>query len=302
MKVSTKLWAGYGLLLLLLGSLLVYHIRIIGDLAEAQHRVTAVSVRLSVNSAAQLYRLDRLWDAGQKFRALEDSGYAELYHRVAGEIDSALAVLDTLSRDAAERSRVQELVGEWEDFRGPGDAPAVPPAEELTAGRDRLKNAVIDVSEAARSTMLAEVDRARRDVERARRSAWIVGGAALLAGLSIILLIIRSISGSLAHLSEATREVAEGRFGHRLGGTHDEEFRVLAENFNRMARRLEEVDELKRDFISGISHDLKSPLASIKEAMRVLLDGIPGPLNGRQERLLRLGLASGDRLSAMISD
>ena len=302
MKVSTKLWAGYGLLLLLLGSLLVYHVRIIGDLAEAQQRVTAVSVRVSVNSAEQLYRLDRLWDAGQKFRVLGDSGYAELYHRVAGEIDSALAVLDTLSRGAAERDRVDELLREWEAFRGPADPPVVPTADELTVGRDRLKRTVVDVSEAARSTMLAEVDRARRDVARARRSAWIVGGAALLAGLSIILLIIRSITGSLSRLSEATREVAEGRFGHRLGGPHDEEFRELADNFNQMARRLEEVDELKRDFISGISHDLKSPLASIKEALRVLLDGIPGPLNERQERLLQLGLASGDRLSAMISD
>lgn len=302
MKVSTKLWTGYGLLLLLLGSLLVYHVRIIGDLADAQQRVTAVSVRVSVNSAEQLYRLDRLWDAGQKFRLLGDSGYAELYQRVAGEIDSALAVLDTLSRGAAERSRVDSLLSEWGAYRGPGDPPAVPSREELTSGRDRLKSTVIDVSEAARSTMLAEVDRARRDVERARRSAWIVGGAALLAGLSIILLIIRSISGSLTRLSAATREVAEGRFGHRLSGTHDEEFRELADNFNQMARRLEEVDELKRDFISGISHDLKSPLASIKEAMRVLLDEVPGPLNHRQERLLRLGLSSGDRLSAMISD
>lgn len=304
MKVSTKLWTGYGLLLLLLGSLLVYHVRIIGDLAEAQQRVTAVSVRVSVNSAQQLYRLDRLWDAGQKFRVSGDSGYAELYRRVAGEIDSALVVLDTLSRGAAERSRVDELLAEWKSFRGSGSggSPVVPTPEGLTAGRDQLESAVIDVADAARSTMLAEVDNARRDVERARRSAWIVGGAAILAGLSIILLIIRSISGSLTRLSRATREVAEGRFGHRLSGTHDEEFRELAENFDQMARRLEEVDELKREFISGISHDLKSPLASIKEAMRVLLDGIPGSLNERQERLLQLGLASGDRLSAMISD
>lgn len=302
MKVSTKLWTGYGLLLLLLGSLLVYHVRIISDLADAQRRVTAVSVRLSVSSADQLYRLDRLWDAGQKFRALEDSLYAELYYRTAAEMDSALAVLESLSRGAPESSRVHALMAEWVDFRGSEDPPVIPPADVLTAERDTMRQAIIDVSRAARSSMLAERDRADRDVERARSSAWIVGGAALVAGLSIILLIIRSISGSLSRLSAATREVAEGRFGHRLGGTHDEEFRQLAENFNQMVHRLEEVDELKRGFISGISHDLKSPLASIKEAMRVLLDGIPGPLNERQQRLLRLGIASGDRLSSMISD
>ncbi|MGD8494762.1 MAG: HAMP domain-containing sensor histidine kinase [Gemmatimonadales bacterium] len=302
MKVSTKLWTGYGLLLVLLGSLLVYHVRIIGDLAEAQERVTEVSVRLSVSSAEQLYRLDRLVDAGQKFGVTRDSLYAQLYHRTAAEMDSALAVLEGLSRGAPEGSRVRALIDEWESFRGPDDPPRIPPADVLAAESDSLQQAIIDVSTAARSSMLAEKERAGRDVERARRSAWIVGGAALVAGLSIILLIIRSISGSLNRLSAATREVAQGKFGHRLGGTHDEEFRELAENFNQMVHRLEEVDELKRGFISGISHDLKSPLASMKEAMQVLIDGIPGPLNARQERLLRLGLASGDRLSSMISD
>lgn len=302
MKVSTKLWVGYGLLLLLLGSLLAYHVSIIGDLAEAQQRVTAVSVRVSVNSAEQLYRLDRLWDAGQKFHATEDTLYADLYRRTAAEIDSALASLDTLARGAPESSRVRDLLQEWRQTLGSRDPPVIPPSDVLTAERDTLKQAAIDVSLAARSSMRAEMERASRDVERARRSAWVVGGAALMAGLSIILLIVRSISRSLSRLSAATREVAQGKFGHRLGGNHDAEFRELAENFNAMVKRLEEVDELKRDFISGISHDLKSPLASMKEAIRVLLDGIPGPLNDRQRRLLKLGLASGDRLSTMISD
>lgn len=302
MKVSTKLWAGYGLLLVLLGSLLVYHVRIIRDLAEAQIRVTEVSVRVAVNSAVQLYRIDRLWDAGQKFHVLQDSAYARLYRTTAGEIDTALASLEVLSEGAPESRRVDELLAEWRDFRGTADPPTIPPPDSLTAERDVLKQAAIDVSLAAQSSMYAEMERASRDVERARQGAWVVGGAAIVAGLSIILLIIRSISRSLSQLSAATREVAQGRFGHRLSGNHDAEFRELAENFNRMTHRLEEVDELKRDFVSGISHDLKSPLASIKEAMRVLLDGIPGSLNERQQRLLRLGLASGDRLSTMISD
>ena len=301
-KVSTKLWAGYGLLLILLSSLLVYHVRIIRDLAEAQIRVTEVSVRVAVNSAVQLYRIDRLWDAGQKFHVLQDSAYARLYRSTAGEIDSALVALDALSKGAPESHRVSELLAEWRGFRGTADPPTIPLPDSLTFQRDVLKQAAIDVSQAAQSSMYAEMERASRDVERARQGAWVVGGAAIVAGLSIILLIIRSISRSLSQLSAATRAVAQGRFGHRLSGNHDAEFRELAENFNRMTHRLEEVDELKRDFVSGISHDLKSPLASIKEAMRVLLDGIPGPLNERQQRLLRLGLASGDRLSTMISD
>ena len=310
MKVSTKLWSGYGLLLLLLGSLLVYHISIIRDLADAQRRLTAVSVRVSVTSAEQLDRMDRLLEAGLKYEVSEDSGYAALYAAIAAEIDSVVAHLDSLSRGAPEATRVAALASRWAGFRSGATteaadsvAPALVPGTPVLGSEvAAMKRAVMDVSQAARSAMVSEMDRATRDLSRARRSAWIVGAAALLAGLTIILLIIRSITGSLARLSAATRRVAEGEFGRRLEGSHDEEFWELARNFNAMSHRLGEVDELKRNFLSGISHDLKSPLASIKEAMTVLLDGIPGPVNDRQRRLLELGLASGDRLSTMISD
>ncbi len=305
MRVSTKLWSGYGLLLVLMGSLLAYHINIIRDLTNAQQRLTAVSVQVSVTSAEQLYRLDRLLEAGRKYEVSADSGYAALYAAIAVELDSAITGLETLSHGALEADEVADLVTLWGAFRAmaaEGTPAGVPRTPVLANQVDAIKQAVIDVSQASRAVMRAEMDRGARDMSRARRSAWIVGGSALLAGLTIILLIIRSISGSLGNLSAATRRVAAGEFGHRLEGSHDKEFRELARNFDAMVQRLGEVDELKRNFLSGISHDLKSPLASITEAMRVLLDGVPGPVNERQRRLLELGLASGDRLSAMISD
>lgn len=305
MRVSTKLWSGYGLLLLLLGSLLVYHVSIIRDLADSQRRVTAVSVRVSVTSAEQLNRLDRLLESGRKYAVSADSGYAALYAAVAAEIDSSLAVLDTLSRGAPEAERVASLLSLWRAFQldaSEASEADVPPTPLLANAVDDMKQAVIDVSNAARSSMRTEMDRATRDQTRARNSAWIVGAAALVAGLTIILLIIRSISGSLSRLSAATRRVADGEFEHRLDRAHDEEFRELDRNFDAMVSRLGEVDQLKRNFLSGISHDLKSPLASIKDALQLLLDEVPGPVNEKQERIMRLGLASGDRLSFMISD
>lgn len=305
MRVSTKLWSGYGLLLLLLGSLLVYHVSIISDLADAQRRVTSVSVRVSVTSAEQLNRLDRLLETGRKYAVSADTGYATLYTAIAAELDSSLAVLDTLSRGAPEAERVAGLLSRWQSFRADAamaSDSAVPPTPLLANAVDDMKQAVIDVSNAARSAMRTEMSRATRDQFRALTSALIVGAAALLAGLTIILLIIRSISGSLSRLSAATRKVAEGEFDHRLDRAHDEEFRELARNFDAMISRLGEVDQLKRNFLSGISHDLKSPLASIKDALQLLLDEVPGPVNEKQERIMRLGLASGDRLSSMISD
>lgn len=67
-----------------------------------------------------------------------------------------------------------------------------------------------------------------------------------------------------------------------------------------MIRRLNELDELKKDFISHVSHELKSPLASMRETVQLMIDGIPGPLTEKQKRLLELNLQSADRLTSMI--
>src|SRR5437867_2348539 len=70
----------------------------------------------------------------------------------------------------------------------------------------------------------------------------------------------------------------------------------------RMASRLVEVDQMKKDFISHVSHELKAPLASMQETTHLILEGIPGPLTEKQQRLLELNLQCGKRLAHMISN
>src|SRR5262245_9289543 len=78
-------------------------------------------------------------------------------------------------------------------------------------------------------------------------------------------------------------------------------YRFKKEN-RRMRTRLVEVDQMKKDFISHVSHELKAPLASMQETTHLLLEGIPGPLKDKQRRLLELNLQSGKRLAQMIGN
>src|SRR5215475_6059196 len=69
-----------------------------------------------------------------------------------------------------------------------------------------------------------------------------------------------------------------------------------------MTERFIEVDQMKKDFISHVSHELKAPLASMQETTHLMLERIPGPLTERQQRLLNLNLQSGKRLAQMIGN
>jgi signal transduction histidine kinase len=69
-----------------------------------------------------------------------------------------------------------------------------------------------------------------------------------------------------------------------------------------LSQRVIAADQMKKDFISHASHELKAPLASMQEKTHLILEKIPGPLTEKQSRLLDLNLQSGKRLSAMIGN
>jgi two-component system sensor histidine kinase GlrK len=69
-----------------------------------------------------------------------------------------------------------------------------------------------------------------------------------------------------------------------------------------MTARLIEVDQIKKNFISHVSHELKAPLASMQETTHLMLERIPGPLTDKQMRLLELNMQSGKRLAQMIGN
>ncbi|MBN2059660.1 MAG: response regulator [Deltaproteobacteria bacterium] len=62
------------------------------------------------------------------------------------------------------------------------------------------------------------------------------------------------------------------------------------------------LDEMKSDFINMVAHELRSPLVAIRQQNSVLLEGLAGPLEKKQEELLSRGLSKIDQLLELIND
>ncbi len=78
------------------------------------------------------------------------------------------------------------------------------------------------------------------------------------------------LTSRIAALLRAIRIVGEGEYGHRLQPVGWDEMAQLAEEFNQLTDRLQTTEEVRRRFVSDASHELKTPLASI----RLLADSI----------------------------
>ena len=80
----------------------------------------------------------------------------------------------------------------------------------------------------------------------------------------------KMLTARIAALLRAIRIVGEGEYGHRLQPVGRDEMAQLAGEFNQLTDRLQTTEEARRRFVSDASHELKTPLASI----RLLTDSI----------------------------
>ena len=63
-----------------------------------------------------------------------------------------------------------------------------------------------------------------------------------------------------------------------------------------------QLDEMKSDFVNMVAHELRSPLVSIRQLNSVLLEGLAGPLDEKQQDFVRRGMNKIDSLLELIND
>lgn len=94
----------------------------------------------------------------------------------------------------------------------------------------------------------------------------------VLGLVAVILMFIfsRALTRRITALVHATRTVSEGNYDTRIVTAGNDELSQLGREFNNLTQRLKDTEELRRRFVSDASHELKTPLASI----RLLSDSI----------------------------
>ncbi|MFC1862571.1 ATP-binding protein [Thermodesulfobacteriota bacterium] len=165
--------------------------------------------------------------------------------------------------------------------------------EEIIEGINLLLRELIFLVRTDGDSKVFESNRARF---RVMRVISITAGLTIFLGLLLSFLISRSIIRSLKLLKQKTREIASGRFLEIDNIVSPPEIKELADDFNTMSRKLNELDEIKLDFIYNISHELRTPLTAIKEASSMLLEKKIFDSPVRQQELLTITNEECERL------
>ena len=122
--------------------------------------------------------------------------------------------------------------------------------------------------------------------------AGAAGMAALLAMLTG-LAVARRITRPVEKIIAVTRAMCRGDRTTRVGRVAAPgELRELAAAFDQMADTLDRQDQLRRDLVAGVAHELRTPVAVLQAGHEALMDGVaeptPGQLASLRDEVLRL--------------
>ncbi|ADL51973.1 sensor histidine kinase [Clostridium cellulovorans] len=93
-----------------------------------------------------------------------------------------------------------------------------------------------------------------------------------LIGSILVFFVTKLIIKPLKKLSESTKEIAKGNFDINILYDSEDELGILAKNFNLMAKELKNIEYLQKDFIVNVSHEFKTPIASIQGFVEIIKD------------------------------
>ncbi|MHB9291749.1 putative Sensor histidine kinase RcsC [Hollandina sp. SP2] len=136
----------------------------------------------------------------------------------------------------------------------------------------------------------------------------VLGGFVLFTATLLMVLVsaVRHVSWNrpIRRLSEAARKIARGDFSVRIAPVRKDGKKdfveVMFDDFNTMAEELASIEILKNDFIAGVSHEIKTPLAVIQSYAAALQNEALDPEERRE--YIKTIITSAQKLSALVSN
>src|ERR671931_1382860 len=313
MRLGSKIFLTSALVIIVLSGVGFLSLRALGRLVSVNREIatrTVPALRLAASAREAIAPLVRLEARGA---VLGDPRYATAWTERAARVAQDLARLTEYAQSQWEALRLREAHVAFEGYRRVVarehallqrgertralhliDTDARELAEEVQGSLDGLMAAIHT------RILTAQAEAARLEA-RTWTAVLIALGAAVSLALLGTAVVAQRMTRSLALLSSATAEVAAGAFREPIAVKSRDEIGALARSFNSMASQLRQMEETKREFFATVSHELRSPLTSIRGAVDLLHDRAPGALTEKQQRLTDIIGKSSDRLLRLVN-
>jgi len=286
-----------GVLIVPLASGLINAVHVLQGVVDTQRQFTRTSlavtrdVRQIVESVSQLQRA-----AGQ-YHLLQDAEFAPALRASFGDLQTQLTQLDALLVDAPSRATLATLKA-----RSLALYRQLQPGAFLDNEQFHALDPAFDALHGTARTLLVQADaavqhelQALEETVQSTRRRLIVLALALIP-LTLLLAAVFSwmINRPIKQLKASIQQLGQADLRPLPAISGPQDIVELGREIDWLRQRLQALEEQKLRFLRHVSHELKTPLASLREGVALLGDELAGSLNPRQRSIVGI-MDSGSR-------
>jgi two-component system sensor histidine kinase GlrK len=276
----------------------------LGQLATESELVLADSATATIENQRLSNLLDRMERNARQYLTLRNvvsvSELLKLYDSDQADFEESVTALRALPNEAQVRDQLTRLSSISKDVHRMLRSGAT--EDSLVERFGMLADATTSVEDGMRATTNVRLETLQENTRNAQQelawlSAALIPGTLVLVGLFLLL-----VGRPLRQIDRAIRELGEGDFGRAItvSGPHDIE--TLGRQLEWLRHRLKESTDEKNKFLRHMSHELKTPLANIREGTELLLDGAVGALDHQQQEVTSILRDNGVKLQRLIEN
>ncbi|HUW22515.1 MAG TPA: ATP-binding protein [bacterium] len=135
-----------------------------------------------------------------------------------------------------------------------------------------------------------------------RRRIFGVAIVVLIIGFIGAIILAQMMTRPIKQMAKGAELIGQGKLDTTIVVKSNDELESLARDLNKMSSQLKEIDQLKKDFLASVTHELKSPLTSLIMYVDLFLEGAAGELTEKAKKFLKIMERSSKRLSRFIDD
>ncbi len=325
MRLALKIFLVNLLVILVLVGVAIWSLMAVARLNAADREITIRAAEALRIEVALQDSMNRATELEARHAVFSDQEYEAVTTRETSKITEGLGRLEALLALREERALLGAVKGGFDRYLqsvatvrrlrrgGKGanadtvlDGEVLPASRAVMASLDRLRlltQVALDRTQVEAQVALSQ---AESEADQLKSRTWQAVVISLVAAFVVSVLgsavLAKRMTRSLGNLSKATALVAEGSFRDPLPVTTRDEIGALAAAFNTMASRLKEVDALKEHFYATISHELRSPLTSVRESAQMLRSEALGSLTAPQQRVVEIVHNSAERVLRLVNE
>lgn len=145
-----------------------------------------------------------------------------------------------------------------------------------------------------------QIERSEHEFEATQTNIFLMAFLVVPVTMLVVVLVAIRVSRPIRTMSEQIRRLGKGDWEDRISVPGPRDLSDLGERLEWLRAQLLELEHQKESFLRHVTHELKTPLASIKEAGALLMDQVPGKISHKQREVLTIQQQNVDHLQAMI--